>query len=380
APASFGGRRAAPAPAARPATASAGLPAPTERGGHTASKAVEEALAWLAAHQGRAGNWDADGFAAACKESLCPGPGAALYDPGITALATLAFLGAGETHRTPKHGETVAKALKYLKSIQDAEGCFGPRTSSHFTYNHALCTLAMSEAFALTQSPLFQESAQAGVNFALSAQNPYLGWRYGVRPQDNDTSVTSWMVMALRSAKAAGLSVDDAAFEGAIAWFDKVTEPEYGRAGYTARGNGPARPQELMDAFPSDRSESMTAAAVIARLHCGQKPDNEWIRKGIDLVGKTLPAWSDDGGIDFYYWYFGTLASFQVGGDAWTKWNGAVEAALLPHQRGEGDGCARGSFDPVDPWSPEGGRVYSTAVNALTLEVCARYAAAFGGK
>jgi hypothetical protein len=35
------------------------------------------------------------------------------------------------------------------------------------------------------------------------------------------------------------------------------------------------------------------------------------------------------------------------------------------HQRK--DGCARGSFDPVDVWSPDGGRVYSTAMIALAL-------------
>ena len=360
--------------------ASQGLPAPALRADNTSGQAVEEALRWLAAHQGIAGNWDADGFATQCKDGRCPDIGGPLYDPGVTSLALLAFLGAGETHKTQEHGETVERGLKYLKGIQDAEGCFGPRTSNHFTYNHALATLAMCEAYGLTQSPLFKESAQLGVNFVQQARNPYLGWRYGVKPQDNDTSVTCWMVMALKSAKGAGLTVDEAAFEGALAWLDKVTEPEYGRVGYTARGNGPARPQELMDAYPADKSEALTAEGVLARILCGQTRDNELLRKGIDLVGKTLPAWNDEGSIDLYYWYFGTLATFQAGGDSWRNWSKAVGEALLPHQRGAESGCARGSWDPVDPWGPEGGRIYSTAMGALCMEVYYRYDRTFGGK
>ncbi len=36
-------------------------------------------------------------------------------------------------------------------------------------------------------------------------------------------------------------------------------------------------------------------------------------------------------------------------------------------------GCRRGSWDPTGRWSPQGGRVYSTALAVLTLEVYYRY-------
>jgi hypothetical protein len=312
-------------------------------------------------------------------EGKCPGSGGPLFDPGLSGLATLAFLGAGETHQSAKHGDPVRNALKYLKGIQDAEGCFGPRTSNHFTYNHAMASLAMSEAFALTQSPLFRDSAQKGADFIQQCRNPYLAWRYGVRPQDNDTSVTGWMVAALRSAKTAGLAVDDACFDGALAWLDKVTEPEHGRAGDTARGNGPSRPQELMGAFPADRSESLTAEAVLTRFHCGQGAENEMLRKGLELCLRTPPSWDVQGGsIDFYYWYFGSLANFKAGGDYWRRWSAGLKDSVVAYQRGADSGCARGSWDPVDPWGAEGGRVYGTAVNTLTLEVYYRYAKVAG--
>jgi hypothetical protein len=367
----------APPRSDRPFESAAGLP-PLRDSGRAAADAVPAALDWLARHQSPAGHWDGDGFAGLCRDGRCPGPGGPLHDAGLTGLATLAFLGAGETHKTPGHGETVRSALRWLKQVQDPEGAFGDRTSNHFTHAHAVAALAMAEAYGLTQSPLFRGSAEAGVRFILRAQNPYLGWRYGVKPGDNDTQVTGWMVLALSSARSAGLSVPEESFQGALAWFDKVTEPEWGRAGYTARGNGPARPQELMDRFPPDRSESPTAVAVAGRLLAGQGTDHPLVAKGLDLLARTPPAWDDRGSVDFVYWYFGSLASFRGGGARWAAWSEAVGRALGPTQRGDDAGCARGSWDPVDPWGADGGRVYSTAINALTREIELRYARAFG--
>jgi len=37
------------------------------------------------------------------------------------------------------------------------------------------------------------------------------------------------------------------------------------------------------------------------------------------------------------------------------------------------DACVYGSWDPIDAWGTAGGRVYATAINALTLEVYYRY-------
>jgi hypothetical protein len=332
---------------------------------------LELALDWLAAHQDEGGFWDCDGFMSRDKVApVCDGAGNALYDPGVTGLALLPFLGSGETHKHGRYKGTVRSGLAYLKQIQDPEGCFGPRVSTHFTYNTAIATLAMCEAYALTASPLYKANAQLGIDFLHACRNPYLAWRYGVRPGDNDTSVSSWMTMALKSAKAGGLRVDQETFDGMKAWLDKVTEPEYGRVGYTARGTGPARLKDVMDLFPSDRSESLTAAGILCRVLCGEDPaKSEMIAKGVVLCRKQLPEWNEQAGsIDMVYWYFGTLAMFQVGGDAWTEWSRAIREVFIPHQRKDPPSFA-GSFDPVDAWGREGGRVYATALMALSYMV-----------
>ena len=334
------------------------------------------ALRWLRNHQAADGRWDGDGFDANCKLNRCDGPGDSTYDPGLTGLSLLAFLGAGETHQSGTCRTTVKNGLKYLRDVQDSEGCFGPRTSQHFLYNHACAALAMTEAYGMTGSRIFKEPAERGIGFVLRSRNPYLAWRYNVPPDgDNDTSVTGWMVMALKSAKLSGLEIERQPIEDAIAWVEKMTEPEFGRTGYQQRGGPPARTNEAAARFPNSKSESLTAVGMTVRIFGGRDPaKDEMIGKGAALLSKCLPRWDlDQGTNDFYYWYYGSLAMFQVGGPQWRKWNEAMKTAILDHQSRDKERCEYGSWAPQDCWSAEGGRVYSTAINCLTMEVYYRY-------
>jgi hypothetical protein len=259
--------------------------------------------------------------------------------------------------------KTVRRGLQYLKNVQDPEGCFGPRTSAHFQYNHASAALAMAEAWEATRSELFRGSAQSGIEFVHMSQNPYLGWRYGVRDGDNDTSVTGWMVQVLRAGEAGGLRVDKGAYRGAISWVDKMTEPEFGRVGYQRRGGPPARTSEMGEMFPAEFSESLTAVGMNIRVDAGQDPAaHEYVQKGARLLSNKTPRWTERGTIDFYYWYWGTMAMADVGGDYWRSWSRALVTALVDNQH------ADGSWDPVGPWTREGGRAYSTALACLALQ------------
>ena len=96
-----------------------------------------------------------------------------------------------------------------------------------------------------------------------------------------------------------------------------------------------------------------------------------------DLILRTLPEWDSDGlGCDMYAWLLGSQAMNQWGGKHWNAWNAALTPALLESQRK--DGSHKGSWDPVGPWGHAGGRVYSTAMMALCLEVYYRHARVLG--
>ena len=176
------------------------------------------------------------------------------------------------------------------------------------------------------------------------------------------------------------LLIDERAFAGVTAWLDKVTDPDYGRVGYVQRGTGPARPQELVDRFPGEKSESMTAIGMLARTFTGEDPHkSKIIGLGADLLAKLPPTWNPlDGSIDMYYWYYGSLAMFQVGGKPWKKWKKAMVPTVVKSQHDEGSGSRTGSWDPIGPWGADGGRVYSTALQVMSLEVFYRYDRVFG--
>jgi hypothetical protein len=117
----------------------------------------------------------------------------------------------------------------------------------------------------------------------------------------------------------------------------------------------------------------MTAVAVLCRIFTGQKKSDEIIKKGERILMEMMPVWPEDHvrTVNMYYWYYATYAMFQLGGANWRKWNKEMQKALLPHQRQGGE--EDGSWDPVGEWGYPGGRVYSTAINVLTLEIYYRY-------
>ena len=348
-----------------------------------AQAAVDAGLEWLKTHQSSNGSWDADGFMNNGDKKvgpLCDGPGRPHFDVGVSGLALLAFLGTGTTHRLGAHKECVRNGLRWLAAQQDAEGCFGPRTHQ-YTYNHAIATLAMAEAWGLTRAGVWKSPAQKGVDFAMAAQNPYRAWRYDVKSGDNDVSVTGWMAMALRSAKlAGGLVVPDDPMRNAHDFIEDMTDRDTGRTGYTKRGERPVRPEGKAIAFPAEESESLTAIGLLIRIYNGEKPqDSAMLKAGAELLSKRPPVFDTSRGmIDMYYWYFGTLAMFQVGGDQWKQWNARMEDVAVKAQRT--DGNFSGSWDPADAWGEDGGRVYSTAMMTMCLEVYYRYDRVFSDR
>jgi hypothetical protein len=348
--------------------------------------AVLDALQWLARHQNPDGSWSVAGYVKQCKETCAPHPGEGDFDAGVTGLSLLAFLGAGYSHLSKDvhegicFGDVVRKGLQWMMAHQDPEGCIGSRNAQKYMYNHTICALAIAEAYGLTGSNLFKEQAQRAIDFVIAAQNPGKGWRYSYKCGDNDSSVTGWAVMALKSAEISGLSLPETGYRGCRAWYDEATEDGYYRVGYTFKGSGKVFIPGKNEHF--DHHEALTAIAVMARIFMDRKKNDPRVSSGCDLLLQDKPAW-DGNRTDFYYWYYASLALFQYdapGGAKWKSWNQEMKNALVPHQNKPTSGCRRGSWEPVDRWSCEGGRVYATAINALTLEVYYRYPNLFGVK
>ena len=353
-------------------------------GGKGIEQALKDGLEWLRDHQSPEGYWDCDGFDGNCGKigsTTCTGLGNPTHDVGMTGLALLAFLGEGSTTNKGDYRDVVSKGIKWLQDQQDRDtGLIGERSSHDFIYDHAIATLAVTEAYYFAKNPLLKRTAQRAINYVLTARTPYRAWRYDVPPiGESDTSVTGWMVLALTSAKDAGLQIDPEALTDSLLFLDEVTDKGTGRVGYSELGELSSR-TPTNNHFPPEKGEAMTAVGLLCRFFLEQDPaDFPIMEKHADVIAKTLPEWDPDGfGTDMYYWYYGSYAMFQMGGNHWKEWRTAMEKAVVLSQRKDGD--EKGSWDPLGPWGYVGGRVYSTALMVLCLEVYFRYGRVLGSR
>lgn len=359
---------------------------------------VGAALDWLRDHQNAAGYWSATTFSQDStrtgaqktynKEFLRVGEAGgdkgweSTVDVGLTGLAMLAFTGDLQTHKEGKYRENVRRAILYLRQVQGTDGCFGGRDDDHFVYNHAIATMAVAELYMITREPILRPVVERAVEFIVLMQNPGLGWRYGIKPASNDSSVTGWMVLTLHTAQLAEIPFDqNKCYSDADAWFNMVTikVDGYERTGYDTPGSHGAR---LRSASNYDNVPSMDAIHIMSKLFM-KKADlqNPVMRGQAGAITQQLPEWKLEK-MDFYYWYYASLALFQMGGSHWDRWEKPMTQALLNSQRGlrpDERGHTKetldehGSWDPLDAWGAAGGRVYATAINCLTLQVWYRY-------
>ncbi len=211
-------------------------------------------------------------------------------------------------------------------------------------------------------------------------------WRYTPRCGQNDTSVTGWCVMALKSAQLSGLDVSQSAYDGAKQFITDMTDST-GKVGYLKPGEDNTVASGINEDWACHRA--MTAVGLLSRIFIDKKKGDPAMGQAVKHLMSDLPRWDPslktEKPADFYYWYYGTYALNQyegaTNGANWTRWNKVVGDILCTTQCTKKDGCANGSWPAEhDRWAHYGGRVYGTAMNVLTLEVYYRMVNVFGGE
>ena len=335
-------------------------------------KHVESALDWLVRHQFEDGSWGARSFNLRCAHTLCLGRGSDDLDAGVTALAALALIESPLLDR-PAFRRAARKALTWLMKSSDREGGRFGAPVGKYMYAQALATLALARGYEAGVDPddvrLYPGYVRRGADFLERAKNPGAVWRYDVQTGHNDTSVTGWVVEALLASRGGGATIDETRLSrDVLAWLDSVTLGD-GTVGYSRRGVGSAVQPGVNDRYA--QNETLAAVSVALRLGAGQSAAAPDIRSAVSRVAVNLPWWSNDGAsVDFNYWYQGTTSLSRVRDAyprAWQKWSSSVARTLAGRQRNFRDECLEGSWDPTDKWGGDGGRIYATAINALTL-------------
>jgi hypothetical protein len=196
------------------------------------------------------------------------------------------------------------------------------------------------------------------VAFTVSQQDQRSGgWRYK-RGQEGDVSMFGWQMMSLKSAEIAGVSISPQVRDRMEGFLKTVRQGRNGGLFGYRRSLKPG----TKDSEPP--TPVMTAEAMFCQQMLGYPRDTPSSRESVEFLLKNMPRASE---LNYYYWYYGTLAMYQYGGSAWNDWNAVVRDSLIAEQRTDGD--LAGTWDPNDRWGPYGGRLYSTALATLTLEV-----------
>ena len=329
-------------------------------GGTTLTEAaVARGLQWMAMHQNDNGSWSTHAFhrCERCRRR-CNGSGSLASDSAGTSLCLLPFLGAGQTHFTGRYKDVVSKGLRWLIDRQRDDGDLRAKTVGQAgMYAHGQAAIVLCEAYALTRDESLREPAQKAIDFIVEAQHSGGGWRY-YPGEDGDTSVVGWQVMALQSARAAGLGVPEETVELAGHFLDTVSSQDGARYAYRPH----QRPTHVM-----------TAEGLLCRMYMGWQRDDPALQSGLEYLITRHPPRAKD--FNIYYWYYSTQVFHHSGGRAWRRWNKRIRDILVQTQRTSGH--MAGSWDPHGPHASVGGRLYVTALATCTLEVYYRHAPIF---
>jgi hypothetical protein len=319
-----------------------------KKGGGTkeSERAVEMGLDWLARHQQSDGSWSF--------QHGPDDPGLLVCPMGATGFALLAFLGAGNTHQKGRYSNQVGRGLKFLVDHLEEtnQGGWLQGTGNATMYVQGVGTLALCEAYSMSKDQSLRRPAQLAVDFIVNSQDPEGGgWRYRI-PQAGDMSVVGWQVMALTGARIAELQVHPRVLPKVSGFLQRVQSDGGGLYGYTD---------------PRTVRNSTTAIGLSCRIYLGKEQENRGLIRGMNHLAGWGPNF-----YDMYYSYYGTTAMHHWGGPLWERWNNDMRRQLVDSQAQDGD--AAGSWLTDRSVHAEmGGRLYTTCMSILTLEVYYRY-------
>jgi hypothetical protein len=305
--------------------------------------AVERGLAWLAQKQAQDGGFAGHGYS---------------NHAGITALAGIAFMQAGNLPGRGKYGKEVQNCLDFVLASCTESGLIASDMTQGPMYGHGFATLFLAEVYGMTGDESVKEKLQKAVKLIQKTQNREGGWRYQPVPYDADISVTICQVMALRAARDAGIKVEKEVIDKSIQYVLNCQNADGGFS-YMARGGGGGN-----SGFPR-------SAAGVAALYYAGMFEGKNLERGLGYLKQFTPGpgrGTNHDGHYFYGHYYAVQAMFLAGGDYWARWYPGIRDELIANQRGAGE------------WDGDFSADYATAMALIILQMPNRYLPVYAGK
>lgn len=260
---------------------------------------------------------------------------------GVSSLALLAFLAEGHLPGRGQYGAQVRKGLDFILKNAQPTGLIAGDVSQGPMYGHGYATLFLGEVYGMTGDKRVREALVKAVKLTVGTQNAEGGWRYHPVPFDADISVTITQIMALRSARNAGLSVPKATIDRAIVYVRHCQNPTDGGFRYMLNSGGSAFPR---------------SAAGVASLYYAGVYEDQALRSGLDYLLRQKNEATPGNGHYFYGQYYAVQAMFLAGGKYWSEWYPRVRDDMVRTQQKSGG------------WASENGEEYGTAMALIVLE------------
>ena len=278
------------------------------------------------------------------------GRGRFVDNVGIASICGIAFLADGHVPGRGRYGEVVRRALEHILSKVTETGLIAGDGGHGPMYGHGFATLFLGEVYGMTpEDARVRDALERAVELIVNSQNEEGGWRYNPVPYDADVSVTICQVMALRSARNAGIKVPTETIERAVKYVKECQNPDGGFK-YMRTAGGSAWPR--------------SAAGVATLFYAGQYGDQA-IDEGLEyLLRQAMPSGGSAMSQAHYYYghYYAVQAMYLAGGTWWTRWWPAIRDDLLAQQTASG-----GWLDPQQ------GGAYATAMGLVILQMPKRY-------
>jgi hypothetical protein len=325
-------------------------------------QAVDAALRWLALHQRPNGSWsfdlELDPCNGQCRHSKKGGE-TPTPSTGATGLALLAFLGAGHTHHDDgPYAETVRRGIYYLRAVA-AETEAGYDWQQGSMYGHGIALMALSEALAMTtegdrSDRDLRDLVSSGASFTAVAQHQSGSWGY-VPGRPGDMTVSGWQVLSLIAAKRSNIDLHTNTLSNAKKFvMSTCTDRDY----WFGYKGPPGEP-------------TTTAIGLTLMLYLGESPEYTPFYLALCDLAERGPTLTN-----IYHDYYATLALHHCRHRDWDRWNTKLRDHLVATQAKSGH--EEGSWHFQDRWGDVGGRLYTTAMCAMTLEVYYRYLPLYG--
>ncbi len=299
-------------------------------------EAIQKGLAYLIKEQNEDGSFGSGRFG---------------KNIAVTAVACIALMGDGNLPGRGPYAKNVEAGLEFVLKSSTETGLLAADSTNGPMYGHGFAALFLGEIYGMTQgggetaySARVHEALVKACRLIEQSQNPDGGWRYNPVPYDADVSVTICQIMALRSARNAGIEVPKEVVDKAVEYVRQCQNPDGGFRYQLNQG---------FSAWPR------SAAGVASLYYAGIYRDDA-LDKGVEYLTTTaLPgATSAPSAHYFYGHYYAVQAMFLAGGKHWAAWWPAIRKELLDRQ------------DPEGSWPDQSvGPAYGTAMSLIVLQM-----------